>query len=318
MSHITVTGGAGFIAYHLIQRLLNDGHTVSAFDNYNDYYDVALKEARAANLAELGVEVTRLDLLDKDGLATFIGEKKPDAVMHLAAYAGVRHSLDNPQQYIDNNITGSQNLIKACTKAGIENVIYASTSCTMAGNDLPWREDEKTGYQLNPYGFTKATNECQFISSTIPKTTGLRFFTVYGPWGRPDMALFDFTKNIVAGNEIELFNYGDMIRDFTYVDDIVNGICIVLNSSIDQSDNFNEIYNIGFGRQVKLIDFVDNIEKQLGRIANSKLVPKHPADTQATWSDTTKLQKLGYKATTPIEVGVEKFVSWYKSYYGVN
>jgi UDP-glucuronate 4-epimerase len=132
------------------------------------------------------------------------------------------------------------------------------------------------------------------------------------------MALFDFTKNIIAGNEIKLFNYGDMIRDFTYVDDIVNGICIVLNSSIDQSDNFNEIYNIGFGRQVKLIDFVDNIEKQLGRIANCKLVPKHPADTQATWSDTTKLQKLGYKATTPIEVGVEKFVSWYKSYYGVN
>ena len=318
MSHITVTGGAGFIAYHLIQKLVDEGHTVTAFDNFNDYYDVDLKEDRANNLKNLGVEVTRLDLKEKEMLKLFFAANKPDAVIHLAAYAGVRHSLDNPQKYIDNNITGSQNLIEACTEANIENVIYASTSCTMAGNPLPWNENEKTGYQLNPYGYTKFTNEAQFMSSSIIRTVGLRFFTVYGPWGRPDMALFDFTKNIVAGNEIELFNYGDMIRDFTYVDDIVNGIVIVLNQSLSETEEFNEIYNIGYGEQVQLVDFVDHIETNLDRKAKRKLVPKHPADTQTTWSDTTKLQKLGYKPTVSIAEGVERFVSWYKLYYGVN
>ena len=318
MSHITVTGGAGFIAYHLIQKLVDQGHTVTAFDNFNDYYDVDLKEDRANNLKNLGVEVHRLDLKSKEPLRFFLAAHKPDAVIHLAAYAGVRHSLEEPQTYIDNNVTGTQNLIEACVDANVENVIYASTSCTMAGNELPWKEDEKCGYQLNPYGYTKFTNEAQFISSSIIKTTGLRFFTVYGPWGRPDMALFDFTKNIVAGNEIELFNYGDMIRDFTYVDDIVNGIVIVLNQSLSQTEEFNEIYNIGYGEKVKLVDFVDQIENNLDRKAKRKLVPIHPADTQATWSDTTKLQKLGYKPTTPVEVGVERFVSWYKLYYGVN
>ena len=187
----------------------------------------------------------------------------------------------------------------------------------MAGNQLPWTEDEKLGYQLNPYGYTKATNESQFMASQIPSTVGLRFFTVYGPWGRPDMALFDFTKNIIAGNTIKLFNHGDMIRDFTYVEDIVQGIEIIIEKTLAESET-KEIYNIGNGRQVKLLEFVENIERQLGRTAKTEMVPKHPADTKATWSDTTKLQKLGYKPTTPIEIGVEYFVSWYKSYYGVN
>ena len=319
MSHITVTGGAGFIAYHLIQKLVDEGHTVSAFDNFNDYYDVDLKEDRANNLKNLGVEVTRLDLKEKAMLRLFFGANKPDAVIHLAAYAGVRHSLEEPQTYIDNNVTGTQNLIEACVDANVENVIYASTSCTMAGNELPWKEDEKCGYQLNPYGYTKFTNEAQFMSSSIIRTVGLRFFTVYGPWGRPDMALFDFTKNIVAGEPIKLFNHGDMIRDFTYIDDIVQGIKIVLEDTQKRNGNkYDTIFNIGYGEQVELVKFVDEIEKNLDRTAIRNLVAKHVADTPETWSDTTKLQKLGYKPTTSIEVGVKNFIEWYKGYYNVN
>ena len=324
MTHVMVTGGAGFIAYHLIHSLVEDGHEVSAFDNFNDYYDVSLKEQRAENLRELGVDVARVDLKDLDGLSKFVAHHKPDIVMHLAAYAGVRHSLEEPQTYIDNNVTGSQNLIEACNAAGVEQVVYASTSCTMAGNELPWKEDEKCGYQLNPYGFTKFSNEAQFMSSAITRTVGLRFFTVYGPWGRPDMALFDFTKNIVAGEPIKLFNNGDMIRDFTYVDDIVSGIKIVLKHVNDygghpnEEEKMNEIFNIGYGEQVKLVDFVDHIETNLDRTAIRELVPMHPADTQATWSDTTKLRALGYKPTTDIKTGVENFINWYKGYYDVN
>ena len=319
MAHVMVTGGAGFIAYHLIQSLLDDGHEVSAFDNYNHYYDVSLKIARANNLKKLGVDVDNFDLKDPKKLKRFVAHHKPDVVMHLAAYAGVRHSLEDPKTYIDNNITGTQNLIDACASVGVKSVVYASTSCTMAGNSLPWNEDEKTGYQLNPYGYSKFTNECQFMSSTIKNAIGLRFFTVYGPWGRPDMALFTFTKNIVEGNPITLFNNGDMIRDFTYVDDIVQGIKIVINKCIsDEESGQKEIYNIGYGSQVPLMEFVDHIETNLDRKAIKEFAPKHPADTQATWSDTTKLQKLGYKPTTPISIGVEKFVNWYKGYYNVN
>ena len=318
MTKIAITGGAGFIAFHLAQSLHSKGFEVCGFDNFNNYYDPDLKEDRVATLRELcGIEIDRADLKNKIQLDVFMKKHNPDLVVHLGAYAGVRHSLKNPQLYIDNNITGTQNLINACEENGVDNVVYASTSCTMAGNPLPWNEAEKTGYQLNSYGYSKSTNECQFMSSPISNTVGLRFFTVYGPWGRPDMALFDFTKNIIAGNPIKLFNYGDMIRDFTYVDDIVQGIEIIIDHTLD-SQCLNDIYNIGYGSQVKLVDFVDAIEKNLDRTAIRELVEMHPADTQQTWSDTTKLQKLGYKPTTPMSVGVERFVSWYKEYYGVN
>ena len=317
MAKICITGGAGFIAFHLAQELQAAGHAVYGFDNFNDYYDPALKRARQQKLAEKTIPIVELDLKDPDKLSEYMKHHKFDLVMHLAAYAGVRHSIVEPEKYVHNNVVGTHNLIEACWSADIEKVIYASTSCVMAGNELPWNESEKLGYQLNPYGYTKATNESQFMASTIPVTVGLRFFTVYGPWGRPDMALFDFTRKIIADEEIELFNYGDMIRDFTYVDDIVQGISIIIEKSL--TDRFaKEIYNIGNGKQVQLMDFVQNIEKQLGRTAKKNLVPKHPADTQATWSDTTKLQALGYKPKTSIELGVEKFVEWYKSYYGVN
>ena len=318
MAKIAITGLAGFIGFHLAQKLHADGHQVIGFDNFNNYYDPELKKSRASELVNrCGIVVEDGDLKDTNFMNDWVYYKRPDIIMHLAAYAGVRHSMVEPGNYIQNNVVGTHNLIEACTKAGVDRVVFASTSCVMAGNPLPWNESEKLGYQLNPYGYTKATNESQFMASAIPTTVGLRFFTVYGPWGRPDMALFDFTKNIIAGNAIDLFNNGDMIRDFTYVDDIVQGIQIILEKSLQDSEA-KEIYNIGNGRQVPLMEFVENIEKQLGRTAEKNYVPKHPADTQATWSDTTKLQALGYKAETPIEQGVENFISWYKSYYGVN
>jgi len=318
MTKIAITGGAGFIGFHLAQSLHSNGFEVCGFDNFNDYYDPALKTARTVKLyKDFGIKIDVADLTWKPDLEDFMKEHKPDVVVHLGGYAGVRHSMTDPQLYIDNNITGTQNLISVCEDNGIENVVYASTSCTMVGNPLPWKEDEKTGYQLNPYGFSKSTNESQFMASAITNTIGLRFFTVYGPWGRPDMALFDFTKNIIDEKPIELFNYGDMIRDFTYVDDIVQGIEIVINETLTKTD-IREIYNIGYGDQVKLADFVEAIEYNLDRTAIKELVPMHPADSQATWSDTTKLQKLGYKPTTPMSVGVANFITWYKEFYGVN
>ena len=314
--NICITGGAGFIAFHLANKLKSAGHQVSGFDNFNDYYDPKLKYARVDELEKNDIYIDTGDLQDKDTLAQYFEFNDFDIVMHLAAYAGVRHSLEQPDKYIHNNVVGTHNLIEACQNAGIKKVVYASTSCVMAGNNLPWSEDEKLGYQLNPYGYTKATNESQFMASTLESAIGLRFFTVYGPWGRPDMALFDFTNKIVNNETITLFNHGDMIRDFTYVDDIVQGIEIVLNRAMN--NNVKEIYNIGYGEQVKLLDFVEHIEFQLGRTSSKKYVPKHPADTYATWSDTSKLQALGYKPTVPIDVGVTAFINWYKSYYGVN
>ena len=255
-----------------------------------------------------------VNLVDVDFAVTTFA---PEIVIHLGAYAGVRHSLDHPKLYIDNNINGTHNLIEVCEKRGVNKIIYASTSCVMAGNELPWNESDKCGYQLNAYGYSKATNEAQFMASKVPVAIGLRFFTVYGPWGRPDMALFTFTKSIIDGTPIKLFNYGDMIRDFTYVDDIVQGINIVINRAINTTQNLKEVYNIGNGEQVQLLDFVSEIEKNVGKEAIRELVEKHPADTQATWSDTTKLQALGYKPTTAVKVGVAKFVEWYKEYYEI-
>ena len=318
MAKIAITGGAGFIGFHLAQKLHSEGHTVCGFDNFNNYYDPGLKLSRSEILRkDFGITIDKIDLTQSRGLSIWINDNKPDVVMHLAAMAGVRHSMDDPSAYVDNNIVGTHNLIEACTLHGVDKVVYASTSCVMAGNPLPWNEDEKLGYQKNPYGYSKATNEAQFIASKIPETIGLRFFTVYGPWGRPDMALFDFTNNIVQGNPIKLFNYGDMVRDFTYVDDIVQGINIVINR-ITGNKEINEIYNIGYGEQVQLIDFVNHIEKNLDRRATKDLVAMHPADTHQTWSDTTKLQALGYKPTTNIAEGVAKFIEWYKEYYNVN
>jgi UDP-glucuronate 4-epimerase len=308
---VVITGAAGFIGFHLAMKLKSLGHEVTGFDNFNSYYDNTLKMNRARKLNnEFGIEISNLDLLWPTEISKFIKDEKPDLVVHLAAYAGVRYSMNNPNEYIMNNILGTQHLINACENVGVENVIYASTSCTMHGNTLPWKENEKLGPQLSPYGYSKATNEHQFNISKIRRAVGLRFFTVYGPWGRPDMALFSFTKDILEGKEITIFNHGDMKRDFTYVDDIVQGIVLV-------SENMTErdIYNIGYGKQVSLLDFVEEIEKNIGMKAKKIFAGLHPADAKETWSDTSKLQKLGYKPTTPINEGVKQFINWYMEYY---
>ena len=311
---ILVTGAAGFIGYHLCGVLQNK-YTVIGIDNFNDFlYDSSLKKARSSLL---DCKVIFADLKDRENLDTIFANEKPDVVIHLAAHAGVRHSFSMANEYITNNIVGTQNLIDVCEKYNVENVLYASTSCVMAGNPLPWKENEKTDHQLNPYGYTKKTNECQFIVSKIKKTVGLRFFTVYGPWGRPDMGLFKFTEAALTGNPIEVFNYGDMKRDFTYVDDIVAGINVLLEYTLKQKE-INEIYNIGYGQQVNLLDFISEIEKNFGRPIIKEFVPKHEADSIETWSDTTKLQALGWKPKVSIKDGVYEFAQWYKTYYGVN
>ena len=314
---ICITGGAGFIGFHLAQKLRKEGHGVFGFDNFNSYYDVDLKRKRAEILESLGIHIEPLDLRVRSKLIEYLDQIRPDVIIHLAAMAGVRHSMDDPTSYIENNIVGTHNLIEACDLLNIEKVVYASTSCVMAGNTLPWKEDEKLGVAKNPYGYSKATNEAQFISSKIDSTIGLRFFTVYGPWGRPDMALFDFTKSIIEEKPIKLFNNGNMVRDFTYIDDIVQGIGIVIDR-INENSDINEIYNIGYGQQVQLMEFVKQIEQNLDREAIKEYVPMHPADTHKTWSDTSKIRQLGYSPKTSIGRGVYEFVQWYKDYYHVN
>lgn len=310
---IFITGMAGMIGYHTAIQLHQSGHSVVGIDNFNDFYEVQLKRDRAALLKQnYGMTVIESDIITAD-YDTLL--KDVDAVLHLAAYANPRHSLEYPQYYIDTNITGTQRLIEGCEKNGVQNVVYASSSCVMHGQPLPWNEVDRPSHQNNPYGWTKRANECQFMHSNIKNTSGLRFFTVYGPYGRPDMALFLFTKGIIDQTPIIAFNNGDMIRDFTYVQDIVQGVEISLNNVAN--NNGHEIYNIGRGEQVQLMDFIHHIEKKVGKEAIIDYRPKHPADVPATWSDTSKLQALGYKPKTSIEEGVSHFIDWYREYYNV-
>jgi UDP-glucuronate 4-epimerase len=351
MAKVYVTGAAGLIGFHLCKQLAKAGHLVSGIDNYNDYYDPQLKRDRAAILAteHPDIVIEEGDIKNKMWLSW--EKDKPDVVIHLAAYANPRHSLDNPRMYIDTNITGTQNLIEACELHGVDNVIYASSSCVMHGQELPWKEDDRPGHQNNPYGWSKRVNECQFKHSKIKRTIGLRFFTVYGPYGRPDMALFLFTKGIIDGTPITAFNNGNMIRDFTYVDDIVDGVSLVtdrilgiersrfsdenttvgsvissgygmlptgnMSGWIPNDPHYDEIYNIGYGEQVNLMDFIRHISDEVGKPAIIDFKPAHPADVPATWSDCGKLKSLGYRPKIGIEEGVKRFVKWYRAYYAV-
>lgn len=319
MKTIFITGLAGMIGYHTAKKFKELGWNVTGVDNFNDYYDPKLKQAREAMLNGLGVDVINADIQNPEYYDYVMEEA--DVVLHLAAYANPRHSMEEPQHYIDTNITGTQRLIEVAEKSNIP-VVYASSSCVMHGQPLPWNEHDRPAHQNNAYGWSKRANECQFMHSNISRTTGLRFFTVYGPYGRPDMALFKFSDAIVNDTALTLYNYGDMKRDFTYVDDIVQGIVLVTDDILNPSGTSDgvrhEIYNIGYGEQVQLMDFVEAIENEFGRKGTYDKVPAHPADTPETWSDTTKLQKLGYKPTTPISEGVKHFVAWYKEYYNVN
>jgi len=305
-----VTGAAGFIGSQLANRLNTQGFETLGLDNYNDHlYHPSLKEDRVIHF---GLDVRPVDLRDDIKLKQLISKYKPTHIIHLAAHAGVRDSYGKEKQYHENNIDGTQNLIDACREFVSDvRIIYASTSCVYAGSELPWTEGKETGKQLNPYGWSKWANECQFQASGL-NTTGLRFFTVYGPWGRPDMALFTFTENILDNKPITVYNYGNMKRDFTYVDDILGGIECVLH---DDSIPTGEIFNIGRGEQVNLMDFISEIEKNVGKDAIKNLAPKHPADTLETWSNTSKLHKLGYTPSTSVDVGIKNFYDWYIEYY---
>jgi len=320
-----ITGINGFIGFSLAKRLVDLGHDVSGIDNMNHYYDVSLKAAREHLLEEeWGVTTYHGSIVkqsDMNRLDEVIKEVKPDAVIHLAAYAGIRNSLENPHIYVNNNINGTQNVIDICEKYGIKKVLYASTSSVMADNEiLPWNENERLGDMLSPYAYTKQVNEHQFRISNIENTIGLRFFTVYGPWGRPDMALFHFTNNMLQGKPIDVYNYGDMKRDFTYIDDIVEGIISLLKpSKYFKAFMQDQIYNIGYGKQVGLMEFITEIEKNLGITAKKNFLPMHPADSKETWSNTSKLKDhTGWEPTTSVADGVHNFISWYKSYYKLN
>lgn len=308
---ILITGAAGFIGSQLMNRLRSKGATVLGIDNYNDHlYEPQLKVDRTQHF-ELDIKVC--DLRDYDTTKNIIDTFKPDQIVHLAAHAGVRDSFGKERAYHSNNIDGTQNLIEIC-KGTTTRIVYASTSSVYGETPIPdegWTEDLTTAKQRNAYAYTKYINELQFAISGV-RNVGLRFFTVYGPWGRPDMALFQFTKKTLDNQSIDVYNYGNMKRDFTYVEDIIDGVEIILQNDDIES---NEIFNIGYGAQVDLMDFVKAIGDNVGHEAQVNLAPRHPADTLETWSNTEKLQSLGYKPTTDIKTGVANFYEWYKEYH---
>jgi UDP-glucuronate 4-epimerase len=311
---IFITGIAGMIGYHAALCMQKKEHTVWGIDNFNNYYDIDLKYNRTDTLEYNNITVYQADLLTAN-YELYIGNLEPDLIIHLAAYANPRHSMEFPQLYIDNNISGTQKLIDACKKYRVNNVIYASSSCVMYGLPVPWNETTPLLHQNNAYGWSKQVNECQFLSAGIQHTAGMRFFTVYGPYGRPDMGLALFTDGIANGKPITVYNNGDLQRDFTYVEDICQGIELVANKMIVDRHSWNEIYNIGYGEPVQLIDFIQEIEINLGKKAIIDFKPLHPADAVKTWADTTKIQELGYRPKTSVKDGVKKFVDWWTDYY---
>ena len=349
---ILVTGTAGFIGFHLAKRLLERGDEVVGIDNINDYYDQRVKYGR---LKETGIEhdidieyakpvqstkyenyrFIKLNLEDRVAIEELFEKEKFDKVCNLAAQAGVRYSLTNPHAYVDSNIVGFVNLLEACRHNGVKHLAYASSSSVYGLNEtMPFSVHDNVDHPISLYAASKKSNELMAHTYShlynLP-TTGLRFFTVYGPWGRPDMALFLFTKAIIEDRPIDVFNYGDMQRDFTYVDDIVEGVVRVIDHPPKGNPGWSgknpdpgssrapyKIYNIGNNRPVRLMDFIEAIEKALGKKALKNLLPIQPGDVPATYADVSDLiEDLGYKPSTPIEKGIENFVEWYRDFYNV-
>jgi UDP-glucuronate 4-epimerase len=331
--HILVTGAAGFIGFHTSNKLLARGDTVVGLDNLNDYYDVNLKKARLALLeAQPGFSFARIDLADRPSLEALFKPNAFDAVINLAAQAGVRYSLENPHAYIDANVVGFTNLLECCRHHETGHLVYASTSSVYGMNtSMPFSVHDNVDHPISLYAATKKANELMAHTYShlfgLP-TTGLRFFTVYGPWGRPDMALFLFTKAIMAGEPIKVFNRGQMQRDFTYIDDIVEGVVRVTDKTASPNADWDSakpdpgtssapyrLYNIGNNNPVMLLDYIAAVEKALGKKAEMELLPMQPGDVAATCADIDALENaVGYRPGTPVDVGVRNFVDWYKEY----
>lgn len=334
MANILVTGAAGFIGMHTATRLLDRGDTVVGLDNLNDYYTVQLKQDRLAQLAgRQGFRFEKLALEDRDGMAKLFASNRFDSVIHLAAQAGVRYSLTHPHAYVDANLVGFLNILEACRHQQVGHLTYASSSSVYGANrKIPFSVEDRVDHPVSLYAATKKANELMAHTYShlfgLP-TTGLRFFTVYGPWGRPDMAMWIFTKAILSGKPIDVFNHGKMKRDFTFVSDIVEGV-IRTNDTIpvtreltsDSDDSGTaapfRIYNIGNNQPVELMSLIETLENALGRKAEKNMLPMQPGDVAATFADIEALQRdVGFRPRTPIEEGVRKFVDWYRQYHKV-
>jgi UDP-glucuronate 4-epimerase len=334
-TRILVTGAAGFIGSFVTRKLLARGDEVVGIDNLNAYYDVKLKEARLARLQGLpGFRFERLDLADAAGMAELFRRARFDRVVHLAAQAGVRYSLENPQAYVDSNITGTLNVLEGCRHNRVQHLVYASTSSVYGANTkMPFSVHQAATHPLSFYAATKRANELMahnYAALFRLPVTGLRFFTVYGPWGRPDMALFLFTKNILAGKPIDVFNHGHHKRDFTYVEDIAEGVVRALDRVATPNPAWRSddpdpatssapyrVYNIGNNRPVDLSHYIETLEQCLGRKAQRNLLPLQPGDVPDTFADVSDLERdVGYRPTTSVEEGVAAFVEWYRGYYG--
>ena len=334
---VLVTGAAGFIGMHCIERLLARGDQVVGIDNLNDYYDVTLKESRLARIADhAAFRFHRVSIEDKEAMAGIFGEEKPHRVIHLAAQAGVRYSLENPHAYIDANLQGFMNILEGCRHNDVAHLAYASSSSVYGGNaQMPFSEHHSVDHPVSLYAATKKANELMAHTYShlygLP-TTGLRFFTVYGPWGRPDMALFLFTDAIRNGRPIYVFNQGAMVRDFTYIDDIVEGVIRVLDKTATPDPDFDpmnpdpgtstapfRVFNIGNGNPTPLMDYIGALEDALGMTAEKNMMPMQPGDVPATSADTSELRDwVGFAPNTDVRDGVQRFVDWYIGYYGRN
>ena len=333
---ILVTGAAGFIGFHLTQRLLARGDEVIGLDNLNDYYDVALKQARLAQLeAQPGFRFVGLDLADRPGIAALFEAERFERVVNLAAQAGVRYSLKNPHAYVDSNLVGFVNILEGCRHNGVEHLVYASSSSVYGANTaMPFSVHHNVDHPVSLYAASKKANELMAHTYShlygLP-TTGLRFFTVYGPWGRPDMALFLFTKAILEGRPIDVFNHGRMQRDFTYIDDIVEGVVRVTDRVAAADPQWSgdapdagtsyapyRLYNIGNNNPVELLRMIEILEDCLGRRAEKNLLPIQPGDVPATYADVDDLSRdVGFAPATALETGIARFVEWYRAYHGV-